>query len=59
LSRELSEIKKDVPININLNDCEWGGYDNKKVLEMLKKFNFNSLIKNIEPDRSGENLRLW
>lgn len=59
LSRELSEIKKDVPININLNDCEWGGYDNKKVLEMLKKFNFNSLIKNIEPDRTGENLRLW
>jgi DNA polymerase-1 len=59
LSRELSEIKKDVPININLKDCEWGGYDNKKVLEMLKKFNFNSLIKNIEPDRTGENLRLW
>jgi len=26
---------------------------------MLKKFNLNSLIKNIEPDRTGENLRLW
>jgi DNA polymerase-1 len=59
LSRELGEIKKDVPIKINLKDCEWGGYDNKEVLEMLKKFNFNSLIKNIEPDRTGENLRLW
>lgn len=59
LSRELSEIRKDVPIEINLKDCEWGGYDNKEVLEMLKQFNFNSLIKNIDPDRTGENLRLW
>ncbi|MDD2274273.1 MAG: 5'-3' exonuclease H3TH domain-containing protein [Candidatus Pacebacteria bacterium] len=59
LSRELSEIRKDVPIEINLKDCEWGGYDNKEVLEMLKQLNFNSLIKNIDPDRTGENLRLW
>ncbi len=59
LSRQLAEIKRDVPIEINLKDCEWGGYDNKKVLEMLQKFNFNSLIKNIEPDRTGENLKLW
>lgn len=59
LSRELSEIRKDVPIEINLKNCEWGGYDNKEVLEMLKQFNFNSLIKNIDPDRTGENLRLW
>ncbi|MFA5228153.1 MAG: 5'-3' exonuclease H3TH domain-containing protein [Candidatus Paceibacterota bacterium] len=59
LSKVLSEIKKDVPLEINLKDCEWGGYETKKVLEMLKHFNFNSLIKNVDPDRTGENLRLW
>jgi DNA polymerase-1 len=62
LSRELSEIRKDVPIEVNMKDCEWGGYDEKEVVEMLKEFGFNSLIKNIsaEEEKSvGQNLKLW
>jgi DNA polymerase-1 len=61
LSRVLSEIKKDVPIEVKMKDCEWGGYDEKEVVEMLKSFNFNSLIKNISPEEKsiGQNLKLW
>lgn len=62
LSRSLGEIKKDVPVEINLKDCEWGGYDKKEVVNMLKDFGFNSLIKNIVPEEEksvGQNLKLW
>jgi len=62
LSRELSEIMKTVPIEVNMKDCEWGGYDEKEVVEMLKNFGFNSLIKNIsaeEEKTAGQNLKLW
>ena len=62
LSRSLGEIKTDVPVEIDLKDCEWGGYDEKEVVEMLKSFGFNSLIKNIVPETEksvGQNLKLW
>ncbi len=62
LSRELSEIKKDVPIEVNMKDCEWGGYDEKEIVSMLKDFGFNSLIKNISTEEEktvGQNLKLW
>jgi len=61
LSRELSEIKKDVPLEINIKDCEWGGYKEEDILKMLEDFGFNSLIKNIKTKENsiGENLKLW
>jgi DNA polymerase-1 len=62
LSRSLGEIRKDVPIEINLKDCEWGGYDEKDIIDMLKDFGFNSLIKNIVSEEEklvGQNLKLW
>ncbi|MFA5431320.1 MAG: 5'-3' exonuclease H3TH domain-containing protein [Candidatus Paceibacterota bacterium] len=62
LSRQLSEIKTDVSLEVNMKDCEWGGYDKKEIISMLKDFGFNSLIKNIstEEEKSvGQNLKLW
>jgi len=62
LSRELSEIKRDVPLEVNMKDCEWGGYDEKEIVSMLKDFGFNSLIKNISTEEEktvGQNLKLW
>lgn len=61
LSRDLAEIKKDVPVEVDFDDCEWGGYDEKEVVEMLRDFGFNSLIKNVSPDAesAGQNLKLW
>ena len=62
LSRDLAEIRKDVPVEINMKDCECGGYDEKEVVAMLQEFGFNSLIKNIIPEKEnnvGQNLKLW
>lgn len=62
LSRDLSEIRKDVPLEVNMKDCEWGGYNSDDVVKMLEDYNFKSLIKNIpgaEVKTVGQNLKLW
>jgi DNA polymerase-1 len=62
LSRDLAEIRKDVPIEISMKDCEWGGYDEGEVVSILQEFGFNSLVKNIVPEKEnnvGQNLKLW
>jgi DNA polymerase I len=43
-SRELVEINKKVPIDFELEKCSWKSYDKEKVINLLKKFEFNSLI---------------
>ena len=37
-------MKKDVEINFNINDCYFGNFDIKDVSEILKQFEFNTLI---------------
>ena len=43
-SRELVKINKAVPLDFNLKECCWGNYDREKVLQILKDFEFYSLI---------------
>ena len=73
LSKGLAQIKKDVPIDFNLNRCQFWRYDKKRVIQLLKKFEFHSLIthlpsferEKIKKENSenghliGENLKLW
>lgn len=67
LSFELVQIKKDVPVDIDIKDCEWE-FDKDKAIEALEDFGFKSLAKKIpgaEPEikekkkKIGENLKLW
>lgn len=44
LSRDLVKICQTVPLDFNLEECQWGKYDKEKVSQMLEKFNFYSLI---------------
>lgn len=46
-SQHLATIKRDVPIKFSLNDCRWAiKKENKeKTIKLLKKFEFNTLIK--------------
>ncbi|MDO8559258.1 MAG: 5'-3' exonuclease H3TH domain-containing protein [bacterium] len=44
LSKELAEIKKDVPIDFILERCGFGGYDRSTVQKALEKLEFYSLI---------------
>jgi len=43
-SRELAEIKKDVPLDFSLENCRWKGYDKKVAAKILKEMDFYSLI---------------
>jgi DNA polymerase-1 len=47
LSKSLAEIKKDVPIDFDFKKCRWGEYDKEKIIEILKRLEFYSLIKRL------------
>lgn len=47
ISRRLSEIKKDVPIDFDLESCKWGNFDKAKVVKLLKDYEFYSLVDRI------------
>lgn len=46
-SQHLATIKKDVPIEFNLEKCGWGKYDKEKVIKLFKELEFNSLIERL------------
>lgn len=47
LSRFLSKIRIDVPLEFDFEKCKWNGYDKEKVEEVLKKFEFYKLIERL------------
>ncbi|MFH1462727.1 MAG: 5'-3' exonuclease H3TH domain-containing protein [bacterium] len=66
LSKDLAQIDRNVPIGFNLEKCHWLGYNKEKANQVLKNFEFYSLIKRL-PDIGGQkkqgligrNLSLW
>lgn len=64
LSKSLAQIKKDVPIDFNLKECQWKEYNKEKTTQLLKDFEFYSLIKKLpisakQDEKFQENLKLW
>ena len=64
LSKYLSEIEKNVPIDFTPKGLSWGEYDKEKISQMLKRLEFYSLVKRLPEKRQktitgGENLKLW
>ncbi len=62
-SKHLVELVKDVPIQFNLEDCRLGDYANEKVKELLRDWEFGSLLKRLEKregvaEKKIENKRL-
>lgn len=47
LSLALVEMKKDVDIDFKINDCKFGNFDVKEVSDILREFEFNTLISRI------------
>lgn len=43
-ARTLVEVKKDVDINFNIKECQFGDFDRKKVENVLFEFEFHTLI---------------
>ena len=44
MSKRLATIIRDVPIEVNLEELEYGDYDKDAVIEEFKRFGFTSLI---------------
>ena len=62
LSKELAEIKTNIPINFNLKKCRWGEYDKEKVTQFLKNLEFYSLIERlpkVKKEQINLELKLW
>ena len=71
LSKMLSEINKKVPLDFDLEKCDWKKHDKEKVFDLLKKFEFNSLINRFlsldkkvagreeRDEKERKNLTLW
>ena len=45
LSQRLATIRKDVPIDFDLEKCRWGDYDKDKVRAFFEEMQFHSLLK--------------
>ncbi len=66
-SKSLAQIKKDVPIDFNFKKHRFKEYNKEKVIQVLKKFEFHSLIKRLpgveekkeQNCQVGRNLKLW
>lgn len=48
-SKELATIKRDVAIDFSIQKGRWGQFDIEKIKELLKKYNFFSLMNKIPP----------
>ncbi len=65
LSKDLARIKRDVPIDFNLEKCRWKEYNKEKTTQILKNLEFYSLIKRLPAVKAqkensvGETLKLW
>jgi len=48
MSRDLAQMKNDVGIDFKIDDCKFGGFDQKQVQDIFYKLEFNSLINKIK-----------
>lgn len=62
LSKDLAEIRRNVPITIALKKCRWQKYDKSKVVKTLNGMGFQSLLKRLpgfEIKKEERKLKLW
>ena len=57
LSKTLVETKKNVPIDFSLKKCQWGKYEKGKIIQILKNFEFYSLIARLPSSARSPGLR--
>lgn len=48
MSRELSQMKKDVDISFKIEDCIFGNFSQERVEEIFRRLDFNSLVSRIQ-----------
>jgi DNA polymerase-1 len=58
LSRRLAQIKKDAPLTLNLQQCQFGDFDQEKVRRLFEKLEFKSLMEKLPEKKKEEQMRL-
>lgn len=58
VSRMLGQIKLDVPLDFNLEKSLWKDYNKDKMLKVLKKYEFKTLIQRLSEKDPKKNLTL-
>jgi DNA polymerase-1 len=63
-SKDLAQLKKNIPVDFSLEKCRFGKYDKRKAAQILKDFEFYSLITKLptpqkQVKKIKENLKLW
>jgi len=66
-SKSLVCLENNVPIDFDLNKCQWGKSDKEKIIKIFRKLEFSTLIKRLpelgktskENEFVKQNLRLW
>jgi len=53
-SRNLVQIERSVPIDFNLEKCQWKNGDREKVIQAIRKLGFRSLIKRLPNFKKSE-----
>ena len=53
-SRSLVQIERNVPLDFNLEKCQWKNGDREKVIQAIKKLGFRSLIKRLPDFKKSE-----
>ncbi|WP_316570935.1 DNA polymerase I [Neobacillus sp. YIM B06451] len=54
MSKELATITREAPVEVNLSEISYEGFDREKVLSIFKELGFNSLLDKLGED-TGEN----
>ena len=55
LSKEIATILTDVPLEINIDDCLYQGYDFNKLKDFYLKYDMNSLLKRMSMETPRDN----
>ncbi|MHC4859244.1 MAG: DNA polymerase I [Planctomycetota bacterium] len=54
LSRELAQIKTDVPLDFDLEAIRVGERDERRLVEIFREYQFNSFLEKLEPEQAEE-----
>ena len=57
LSQDLATIKRDIPLEYKLDDCQVKAYDKEKMVQIFTDLNFVSLIKLLPSDEFEDSVQ--
>ncbi len=57
LSQKLAKIEQQVPLELNLGQCQVNSYDKAKVVELFQALDFKSLIKMLPSDQFEQDIQ--